>query len=197
MRRILAVSLIMGLVLAPAAAAKGPHAILHPGSEAVEPGATWEATLELYEFRHVKRPVVMATRGERHVAAQVRRAPATMDETRFELSTVLPTAGRWRLTMVMGKESFSFPGIRVGSGVVPKDYVAFPRGSEAARQGAGGVYLDEGASESGGGGALPPEDLSIATTEPDDGGGTTGPWLFSLLGVVLAGAGVATLRARR
>jgi hypothetical protein len=86
----------------------------------------------------------------------------------------------------------------VGSGVVPQDYVAFPKGSEAARQGAGGVYLEDEPGAGGGGGALPPENLSIATAAADDeDGGGIAPWLFPLLGVVLAGAGFATLRARR
>ena len=100
--------------------------------------------------------------------------------------------------MVSGKRSFSFPAIRVGSGVVPQDYVAFPKGSEAERQGAGGVYVTDESEPSGGGGALPPENLSIATAEADeDDGGGIAPWLFPLLGVVIAGAGFATLRARR
>ena len=198
MTRILAVLLAVGLVLAPAAAAKGPHAILNSGPDAAEPGKPWKATIELYEFRRTSLPVVMATRGERRVAVRVRQAPASMDETRFALRGVFPTEGRWRLTMVMGKRSFSFPGIRVGSGDVPQDYVAFPKGSEAERQGAGGVYVTDESEPSGGGGALPPENLSIATAEADeDDGGGIAPWLFPLLGVVIAGAGFATLRARR
>ena len=200
MTRILAVLLAVGLVLAPAAVAKGPHAILSSGPDAAEPGQPWNAKLELYEFRRTSGPppVMMATRGGRRVAAQVRPAPAKMDEDRYSVRVVFPTAGRWRLTMVMGKRSFSFPGIRVGSGVVPEDYVAFPKGSEAARQGAGGVYLTEENGEPGGG-ALPPENLSIATADADDedDGGGIAPWLLPLLGVVIAGAGVATLRARR
>ena len=121
-----------------------------------------------------------------------------MDEDRYSVRVVFPTAGRWRLAMVSGRKSFSFAAIGVGSGVVPQDYVAFPSGSEAARQGAGGAYLEEEPAASGGGGALPPENLSIATAEADDeDGGGIGPWLFPLLGVVLAGAGFATLRARR
>jgi hypothetical protein len=202
MRRILAVSLVMGLVLAPAVAAKGPHAILIPGG-AAEPGESWRAKLELYEFAASDpRPVMMATRGERRVAAQVLAAPAKMDEDRYSVRVVFPTAGRWKLTMVSGKRSYSFP-VPVGSGVVPKDYVSFPAGSEAARQGAGGVYLNEEPAESGAGGALPPENLSVASADPDhgdgDGDGDAGvtPWLFPLLGVALAGAGVATLRTRR
>jgi hypothetical protein len=198
MTRILAVLLAVGLVLAPAAVAKGPHAVLNAGPDAAEPGKPWKATIEMYEFRHTPRPVVTATRGERSVAAQVRPTPARMDESRFNVRAVFPTAGRWRLTMVSGKKSFSFAAIRVGSGVVPQDYVAFPRGSEAARQGAGGVYVADESEPSGGGGALPPENLSIATAEADDeDGGGIEPWLFPLLGVVIAGAGVATFRRRR
>src|SRR5687767_6354953 len=83
MTRILAVLLVVGLVLAPAAVAKGPHAVLNSGPEAAEPGKPWKAALELYEFRRVARPVVMASRGERRVAVRVRQAPARMDETRF------------------------------------------------------------------------------------------------------------------
>jgi len=122
-----------------------------------------------------------------------------MDEARFELRAVFPAAGRWRLTLVVGKRSFKFPALRVGSGEIAQDYVAFPEGSEAAGQGAGGVYLTEEPAASGGGGALPPENLSITTAEADDedDGGGIKPWLFPLLGAVLAGAGVATLRARR
>jgi hypothetical protein len=198
MTRILAVLLAVGLVLAPAAVAKGPHAILHPGSEAAMPGKRWDATIELYEFRHVRRPVLMASRGERRVVARVRRSPAVMDEARFEVSAVFPTSGRWRLTMASGKRSFSFAPVSVGSGTVMQDYVAFPRGSEAARQGAGGVYVTDESEPSGGGGALPPENLSIATAEADDeDGGGIEPWLFPLLGVVIAGAGVATFRRLR
>ncbi len=199
MRRILAVSLVIGLVLAPAAAAKGPHAILSSGPDAPEPGKPWRAKLELYEFPRTSgaHPVMAASRGETRIAAQVRSAPARMDEASFSVSVMFPTAGRWKLTMVSGKKSFSYP-IRVGSGEVPKDYVSFPAGSEAARQGAGGVYLNEEPAGSGGGGALPPENLSIAAADPDDGGGgDVTPWLFPLLGVALAGAGVATLRTRR
>jgi hypothetical protein len=193
MRRIFAVSLVACLALAPAAAAKGPHAILSSGMGAAVPGKPWEARLELNEFRRVQRPVLTATRGDRQVAAQVRKvAPRVDRRTGFATRLVFPTRGAWRLTLVVGKRSFAFPTIRVGSGDVPEDYVAFPAGSEAAAQGAGGVYLDDG-------GALPPENLSIvaADAEVEEGGGGIKPWLFPLLGVVLAGAGVATLRARR
>jgi hypothetical protein len=198
MTRILVVLLVVGLVLAPAAVAKGPHAVLNSPPEAAEPGKPWKAALELYEFRRVAHPVVMASSGERRVAVRVRKATPRMDETRFELRGVFPTAGRWRLTMVSGKKSFSFPAVRVGGGGVSQDYVAFPKGSEAERQGAGGVYVTQETGEPAGGGALPPENLSIATAEADeDDGGGISPWLFPLLGVVIAGAGYATLRARR
>jgi hypothetical protein len=38
MSRSLGILLIVGLVLAPAASAKGPHAVLSSGDEAIEPG---------------------------------------------------------------------------------------------------------------------------------------------------------------
>jgi len=199
MTRILAVLLVAGLVLAPTAAAKGPHAILEPGSEAAVPGEPWEATIQMYEFRHAERPVFTATRGNRHVTARVRRAPAVMDEARFELSAVFPTAGRWRLRMVSGKRSFSFPAVSVGSGTVMQSHVAFAAGSEAARQGANGVYVMEDGPGSGEPVSVrPPEVVSLWKKDDDDDGGIgLGVWLFPLLGIVIAGAGLATVRRRR
>jgi hypothetical protein len=199
MTRILALLLVAGLVLVPAAAAKGPHAILDPSPEAATPGKPWEATIQLYEFRRAQRPVLTATKGDRHVTASVRRAPAAMDEARFEASAVFPSAGRWRLTMVSGKRSFSFPAISVGSGTVMQDYVAFPVGSEAARQGANGVYVKEEGPGPGEGTSLEPEVISLWDKDDDEAGGGTGlgVWLFPLLGVVIAGAGVAAVRRRR
>ena len=46
MTRKLLVLLVAGLVLAPAASAKGPHAVLTSGPEAVEAARPWEATIE-------------------------------------------------------------------------------------------------------------------------------------------------------
>jgi hypothetical protein len=77
--------------------------------------------------------------------------------------------------------------------------VAFPLGSEAAREGAGGVYTtDEAPMDTTGDGVLPPETIDYADVAPadksDDGG--IGPWILPLLGVALAGAGVAAITRR-
>lgn len=200
MTRILVVLLAAGLVLAPAAAAKGPHAILTSGPDAVEPGKPWVATVELYEFRRAPRPALIARRGERTVTARVAKAASSMIDARaFKVTTVFPAEGRWKLTLVAGKRHMRFPAVNVGSGEAPQDYVAFPIGSMAARQGGGGVYMEpEQVDTSGDGGVLPPEVTMIADAETgDDGdGGGIGPWLLPVVGVVLAGAGIATLRRR-
>lgn len=201
MTRILVVLLAAFLLLAPAAMAKGPNVIMTTG-EAAEPGKPWEATLEFNEFRRVQPPVMTGVQGERRVTAKVTPVPASIDgATGYKARLVFPSAGRWRILVVSGKRSFKFQTIKVGSGEVPQDYVAFPEGSMAAKQGAGGVYLkEEGPDGSGEGTALEPEVITYADAQgndDDDGGGGPEPWLFPLVGVVLAGAGVATLRRRR
>jgi hypothetical protein len=199
MTRILVVLLVMALVLAPAAAAKGPHAILTSGPEAVEAGAPWEATIELNEFRAAPNPLLIATRPDGHVDAKVRKARASMAGAfGFRTTMVFPREGRWKLMLIAGKRRFTFPALDVGSGAAPQDYVSFPVGSAAARDGAGGVYMEpEQADVSGGDGALPPEVLNIAEdSEPADEDGVAIWWLFPAVGVVLAGAGIA-LRTRR
>jgi hypothetical protein len=199
MTRILVVLLVMALVLAPAAAAKGPHAILTSGPEAVEAGAPWEATIELNEFRAAPNPLLIATRPDGHVDAKVRKARASMAGAfGFRTTMVFPHEGRWKLILIAGKRRFTFPALDVGSGAAPQDYVSFPVGSAAARDGAGGVYMEpEQAEVSGDDGALPPEVLNIAEdAEPADEDGVAIWWLFPAVGVVLAGAGIA-LRTRR
>jgi hypothetical protein len=198
MTRILVVLVVAGLIVAPAAVAKGPHAILTSGPEPVEAGVPWEATIELNEFRDTPRPLLIAMRPDGHVDAKVRRGAANMQGAQgFKTTMVFPHAGRWKLMLVAGKHRFAFPALSVGSGGVPQDYVSFPRGSAAARQGAGGVYMEpEPADTSGGGGALPPEELSIAEyAQRDEENGLVAWWLFPVVGVVLAGAGIA-LRSR-
>lgn len=199
MTRTLVVLLVVGLVLAPAAVAKGPHAVMKSGPEAAVPGKPWTATVELYEFWSVQRPSLVARRADRTVTADVRQAPASMaDGAAFELTTVFPAEGRWKLTLVAGKRRFRFPALAVGSGEVPQDYASFPIGSEAARHGGGGVYMADEQVDTSEGGVQPPETFIAATAESaDDGdGGGVGPWLFPLLGVVAAGAGIATVRLR-
>jgi hypothetical protein len=165
MARTVLVVLLVGLVLAPAAFAKGPHAALTSGPEPVMPSVPWESTVELNEFRDAPRPLLIAFRDDGHVDADVRRAPAgTTGAPAFKATMVFPAAGRWKLMLIAGKRRFSLPALSVGTGEPPKDYVGFPVGSEAARQG-------------GGGGGVP-------------------AWLFPLLGVALAGVGVAAATRR-
>lgn len=198
MTRILVVLLAAALVLAPAAAAKGPHAILTSGPDALEPGKPWVATVELYEFRRAPRPVLIARRGYRTVTARVASAAASMADARaFKVTTVFPAEGRWKLTLVAGKRHMRFPAVNVGSDEVPEDYVAFPIGSMAARQGGGGVYMEPEQVDTSGDGVLPPEVTVIAGADTaDDGGDVVGLWLLPVVGVVLAGAGIAAVRRR-
>jgi len=198
MTRILVVLLIAGLALAPAAVAKGPHAILTSGPEPVERGAPWESTIELNEFAGVPQPSLIAMRAGRHVNANVRRVPASMQGALgYKMTMVFPADGRWGLRLIAAGRRFRFPPVAVGAGEVPQDYVAFPIGSEAARQGGGGVYPEQEPVDTGGGDSLPPEVLNIAEDSESDGeSGLATWWLFPLVGVVLAGAGIA-LRARR
>jgi hypothetical protein len=194
----LVVLLGAGLVLAPAAVAKGPHAILTSAPEAVEAGVPWEATVELNEFRGAPEPALIAIRPDGHVDAKVRKVPASMrGALGFKTTMVFPHEGRWKLMLIAGRRRFTFPALSVGSGRAPQDYVSFPVGSLAARQGGGGVYMEPEPVETGGGGSLPPEVLNIAedaeSKQEEDGLATW--WLFPLVGVVLAGAGIA-IRAR-
>ena len=198
MTRALVVLLAVGLVLAPAAVAKGPHAILTSGPEAVEPGQPWEATVELNEFRTAPRPALIARRGNRTVRADVANAAASMAGARaFRVTTVFPADGRWRLTLVAGKRRMRFPAVNVGSGEAPQDYVAFPIGSMAARQGGGGVYMEQEPVGTGQPDPRPPEVFMIADEDSaEDAGSGLGIWLLPVVGVVLAGAGFATVRRR-
>ena len=196
MTRKLAVLLALGLVLAPAASAKGPHAVITSGPAAVEPGEAWITTLELNEFPRQPHPRVVATRGDRRVTAQLRRVPASMvGAAGFKVRMVFPSEGRWRLAVVAARRHFPFPAVAVGGGVAPQDYVSFPKGSAAARQGAGGVWTQGPEVDSEGRGTpLPPE--VVATSEPprDDGG--LALWIPAL-GLALAGAGVGLGVAHR
>jgi hypothetical protein len=191
MRRCLGILLIVGLVLAPAAGAKGPHAVLSSGDEPIQSARPWHATVELIEFgQRSPRPVLTARNGERRIAVRGSRGDA-----KFGFRVVFPAVGRWRLTLLDGKRRFVFPALLVGTGDVPLDYVAFPKGSMAERQGAGGVYYES--TEPSGGGRdtpLPPETVSLA--EPSSGGGFPF-WVLPAAGVVLAAAGIVTTRAHR
>ena len=190
MRRSLGIFLIVGLVLVPAASAKGPHVVLSSGDERVKPGRPWHATVELMEYgRRVPRPVLIGRKGERRVAARGARAGGM-----YGFRVVFPAAGRWRLTLVEGKRRFVFPAVSVGTGYAPPNYVAFPEGSMAERQGGGGVWHDE--AEPAGSGRdtpLPPETVTLA--QPAGDGGFPF-WILPAAGVALLG-GIATVRARK
>jgi hypothetical protein len=195
MARKLVVLLVVGLVIAPSASAKGPHAVLTSGPEAVEAGRAWVATVELNEFPRRPHPRAVATRGNRRVAGQLRRVPASMPgAASFKLRMVFPSDGRWRLAVTAEKRRFAFPAIAVGSGDAPQDYVEFPKGSAAARQGAGGVWTQGPDPDAGGRDTpLPPETISLAKPDEDNGGL---PLWIPAVGLALAGAGVFMGRRR-
>jgi hypothetical protein len=187
-----------GLLFAPAAVAKGPHAILTSGPEAVMPGVPWEATVELNEFRDRPRPLLLGVRRDGHVDAKVRRVAASIEGAlAFKTTMVFPTAGRWKLMLIAGRRRFELPALSVGTGRRPKDWVAFPVGSYAARQGGGGVLVT-GAQEADAGGAdpVPSEVTHPATAGSGDDGGGLPLWLLPLAGVVLAGVGAAAVTRR-
>ncbi|MGH3992697.1 MAG: hypothetical protein ACRDSN_09585, partial [Pseudonocardiaceae bacterium] len=74
MRRSLVVLLLAGLALAPAAVAKGPHAVLSPGTKPIEPGRAWVATVTFVEFgpgpaRSARPTVVARNRGGERLSA--------------------------------------------------------------------------------------------------------------------------------
>jgi hypothetical protein len=200
MKRMLVVPLLAGLALAPAAVAKGPHAILTTGPEGIEVGRPWESTIELNELRgDTPRPSFVAIRRDGHVDADMRRVPASMrGALGFKATMIFPAEGRWRLLVIAGPRRFRFPAVDVGSGRAPQDYVSFAVGSYAAREGAGGVYMAPEPVDTTGDGVLPPETLILADdSRSAPGDGIAGWWLLPVVGVVLAGAGVATLRRRR
>jgi hypothetical protein len=187
------VFLAVALVFAPGAAAKGPHAILTTPAGIVQPGKPWEFTVELNEFRHPPKPAMVARRGSHTVGARVKRTPASIPGAAgFRMTLTLPSEGRWRLRMRAGNRRFAFPAVHVGGTRAPVDYVAFPVGSD----------IPSGPAD------FSPSDQPIEPDEPaehvaaapeasgaDDGGGI-GPWALPLLGVVLAGAGVAAVTRR-
>ncbi len=194
MKRTLVVSAVVLLALAPAAMAKGPHAILSSAPEAVEAGQPWDVTLDLMEAKGGSRPTLMARRGDRLIAVRGRLASSDGFMSRYELQVEFPVEGRWRLAVVDRKRRFEFPAVAVGSGRVPQDYVAFPKGSMAERQGGGGPY-DVPEQSVGFGEQLPPETVRLADEEPEDEGGFAF-WILPLAGLVLAGAGAGVWRLR-
>jgi hypothetical protein len=199
MNRVLVVLLLAGLALAPAAVAKGPHAILTTGPEGIEVGRPWESTIELNELRGTPRPSFVAIRRDGHVDAELRPVPASMrGALGFKATMIFPAEGRWRLMVIAGRRRFKFPAVHVGNGRAPQDYVSFAVGSYAARMDAGDVYMEPERVDTTGTGALPPEVFNMAgEASPAPGDDIAVWWLLPVVGVMLAGAGLATLRGRR
>ena len=203
MRRSLVVVLLAGLCLAPAAAAKGPHAVLSPGTDPIEPGRAWVGSVTFVEFgsgfARSARPAVVARNGDARVSASLRRAGAGQFGQEYRVRLVLPRAGRWRITMTDGTRAdrrFVFPALAVGgpNARPTSDFVAFPKGSRAERAGAGGTYAAP--SEPAGSGRttpLPPKVISFAEPNPDSGT----PFWIPAAGLALAGLGLIAVRRRR
>jgi MYXO-CTERM domain-containing protein len=203
MRRALVVLVLGGLALAPAAAAKGPHAVLSPGTEPIEPGRAWVGSVTFVEFGpgHARRarPAVVARSGDARVSAPLRRAGAGQFGQEYRVRLVFPRAGRWRITVADGTSAerrFVFPALQVGgpNARPTSDFVAFPEGSRAEREGAGGTYgAPPEPAGSGRASPLPPKVISF--TEPDRDGGTS-LWIPAA-GLALAGLGLIVVRRRR
>jgi LPXTG-motif cell wall-anchored protein len=203
MRRSLAVLLLAGLCLAPAAAAKGPHAVLSPGTEPIEPGRAWVGSVTFVEFRsgHARRarPAVVARSGDARVSAPLRSAGAGEFGSEYRLRLVFPRAGRWSIAVVDGTRAdrrFVFPALHVGgpNARPTSDFVAFPKGSRAERAGAGGSYAAP--TEPAGSGRstpLPPKVISVAEPNPDTGT----PFWIPAAGVALVGLGLIAVRRKR
>jgi len=202
MRRSLAVLMLAGLVVAPTAAAKGPHAILSPGTEPISPGRAWVGSVTFVEFGsgHARkaRPAVVARGGGVTVSAPLRSEGNGQFGHEYSVRVVFPRAGRWRITVVDGTRAarrFVFPPLPVGDANArpTSDVVAFPNGSRAERAGAGGTYgAPPEPAGSGRTTPLPPEVISFAEPEPDTG---TPLWIPAV-GLALAGVGLVAIRRR-
>ena len=111
-----------------------------------------------------------------------------------------PRSGRWSYTVLDGtpaQRRFRFPAVSVGHGLQRdrSSYVAFPAGSRAEAQGAGGPIIEGPEPVPGtSGGALPPE--VIEPRAGVDGGGGVALWV-PLAGLTLAGAGTLSVVRRR
>jgi MYXO-CTERM domain-containing protein len=202
MRRSLVVLLLAGLVAAPTAAAKGPHAILSPGTERISPGRAWVGSVTFVEFGsgHARssRPAVVARNGGTELSAPLRRRGDGQFGHEYRLRLVFPRAGRWKITVVDGTRAdrrFVFPALQVGGPDArpTSDFVAFPEGSRAERAGAGGTYGATSEPASGRGTPLPPKVISFA--EPNHDPGT--PFWIPAAGLALAGLGLIAVRRRR
>jgi hypothetical protein len=203
MTRIVFASLLAAVVtLAPAAVAKGPHAVVSSGPEGIDPGKPWVTMLELVEYGPREaasaRPTVVLRSGSDRFAVRPRRRVGP--EARYRLRVVFPRAGRWSYTVFDGTPAnrrFRFPTARIGATAdrVRRGFVAFPQGSPAEAQGAGGPVLGDprpAAPEPDG--ALPPEVVLPPADDADRGG--LALWI-PLAGLAIAGLGTVTALRRR
>ena len=113
---------------------------------------------------------VVLRSGDRRITATPKRlgregpSPETnAAEARYRLRVAFPAAGLWSYTVFDGTPAdrrFRFPTATVGGGSerVTTGFVAFPQGSEAAAQGAGGEIVNETSRpvEEGADGVRPP-----------------------------------------
>jgi MYXO-CTERM domain-containing protein len=191
------------LVAAPTAAAKGPHAILSPGTEPILPGRAWVGSVNFVEFgsghARTARPAVVASSGDTRVSAPLRREGAGQLGHEYSVRLVFPRAGRWRITVVDGTRAdrrFVFPALQVGgpNARPTSDFVAFPKGSRAERAGGGGTYgAPPEPAGSGRSTPLPPKVISFATPNPDSGT----PFWIPAAAVALVGLGLIAVRRTR
>jgi MYXO-CTERM domain-containing protein len=203
MRRVLAVLVLWGLVVAPTAAAKGPHAILSPGTDPVLPGRAWVGSVTFVEFGtgHARRarPALVARKGDARVSAPLGSAGAGQFGQEYRVRLMFPRAGRWRITVIAGTRAdrrFVFPPLQVGgpNARPTSDFVAFPKGSRAERAGAGGTYgAPSEPAGSGRGTPLPPQVISVEEPDPDTGT----PFWIPAAGLALVGLGLIAVRRRR
>jgi hypothetical protein len=198
MKWIVAVLVFAGLALAPDASAKGPHAVLSSDAAAVAAGKPWNVSIEMVETQARGRPTLLARRQDRLVATRGKLVASDGLAARYRIRLVLPSDGRWRLTLVEGKRHFRFPSVAVGSGERPPDYVAFPLGSRAHRQGAGGPWIEPDVPAGGSAEPLEPEVVQIADADSGDRDQSGTPfWILPIAGFVLVGAGAGAWRLRR
>jgi hypothetical protein len=170
---------LAALVLARAADAKGPHAVISPGPGGMDPGRAWVATLTLVEYARdeaaAARPTMVLRRGDTRLTVRPRPLPGR--EPRYRLRVVFPSAGRWSYTLLDGTPAnrrLRFPPAFVGDGQrrVTREVLAFRR---------------PGPDEE----PLAPE---VVVSEPDEGG-SSGLWI--LAGLPFAAAGALALREHR
>ena len=194
---------------APAAAAKGPHATVATGPTGIEPGRPWITTVTLFEYPRARargdaRRVVLRS-GDRRITAtpkRLGREPESGDqpaEARYRLRVAFPAAGLWSYTVFDGTPAdrrFRFPTATVGGGSerVTTGFVAFPQGSEAAAQGAGGEIVNETSRpvEEGADGVRPPR---VYRPAADDSGERGAGLAIAAGGLAFAGVGAFGGRA--